>query len=527
MRKLSISNAALMASVFCAVMTIAASAQTYQVLAKFSSTTGEGTNSPLVQGTNGNFFTTAQAGGANESSIYCNNFDQDFCGTFLEITSAGKLTVIYSFCAQANCADGGNPAVAPVLAPNGNFYGTTSTGGTSPASSCQWLTGCGTIFEITPAGKLTVLHNVCSESNCADGLAAGRLVLGANGNFYGTTTSGGILNGDAGCPYGCGTIFTLSPAGKFTTLYKFCSEVDSQGDCADGVFPVYGLVQAENGKFYGMTYDGGTSGVGNIFEITAAGKLTPIYSFCSQPNCADGRSPSAPLILGKDGNLYGTTSSGGAYGGGTAFAITPTGHFTTLYSFCNWATNSCPDGSSPSASLTQGSDGNLYGTTSAGGIVNGGLCLLTGCGTTFQITAIDQLNGLYSFCAQTSCSDGAYPGAMMQATNGNFYGVATKGGRPGCIVGGGCGTAWSLSLGLGPFVQANPGFGHVGQRVNILGNHLTGATSVTFDGTPAKFKVVSDAYIVAALPTGASSGRIEVTTSNGTLSSNVDFKVLP
>lgn len=509
------------------VITAVSHAQTYTVLTRLSSATGDAPNTPLIQGTNGNLYATATIGGANLSRTYCSGFDQYRCGTLFEVTPAGKIGVVYNFCAQANCADGGLPSAPVVLGPNGNFYGATSSGGTSVKLSCQWSAGCGTIFEITPAGKLTVLYNVCSQTNCGDGLGAGRLILGANGNFYGVTVSGGILNGDAGCPNGCGTVFEISPAGRFTSIYKFCSKLNSNGGCADGIFPLEGLVQGKSGNFYGMTYYGGSNGVGNIFEISPAGKFTELYSFCSQANCADGRYPTAPLILGSDGNLYGTTSSGGSQGGGTAFSITPTGRFTSLYSFCNWANGSCPDGSAPSAGLVQGADGNFYGTTGAGGNVNDGLCLSTGCGTAFQLTPAKQLTNLYSFCAQASCTDGAYPGALMQATDGTLYGIANKGGRSGCIADGGCGTIWSLSMGLAPFVQANPNFGKSGQVIGILGNNLTGTTSVAFNGVPATFKVVSSTYIKAELPTGATTGAIEVTTPNGTLKSNVAFQVLP
>jgi uncharacterized repeat protein (TIGR03803 family) len=504
-----------------------AHAQTYKILTKLTPTTGDATNTPLVQGTNGNLYATAIVGGANQSQTYCSAADQDHCGTLFEVTPAGKISVVYNFCAQVNCTDGGLPSAALVLGPNGNFYGATGSGGTSPKSSCQWSSGCGTIFEITPAGKLTVLYNVCSQTNCADGLGAGQLVLGTNGNFYGFTGSGGIANGDAGCPNGCGTIFEISPAGKFTTIYKFCSKLNGNGGCADGMNPI-GLVLGPNGNFYGLTYYGGTNGVGNIFEVTPAGELAQIYNFCSQANCADGKYPTSPFILGNDGNFYGTTSSGGANGGGVLYAITPAGRFITQYSFCNWFTGSCPDGSAPSAPVVQGStDGNFYGTAGAGGIVNEGLCLETGCGTAFQLTPEGQLTNLYTFCSQASCSDGAYPGALMQSTNGAFYGVANKGGRPGCTADGGCGTVWGLLTGLAPFARANPNFGKVGRVIGILGNNLTGATSVTFNGVTATFQIMSNTYIKAQVPTGATTGRIKVVTSGGILTSNVDFYLLP
>jgi hypothetical protein len=116
----------------------------------------------------------------------------------------------------------------------------------------------------------------------------------------------------------------------------------------------------------------------------------------------------------------------------------------------------------------------------------------------------------------------------MQATNGIFYGSTTFGGIAGaCAVGRGCGVIFSVSMGVASFVQANPNFGAPGKVVTILGNGLTGTTSVTFNGTAAKFQVISDTYLKAQVPSGATAGTIEVTTPSGTLSSNVAFQVLP
>jgi uncharacterized repeat protein (TIGR03803 family) len=231
-----------------------------------------------------------------------------------------------------------------VLATNGNLYGTTNSGGANNNGDCNGA-GCGTVFEITSAGKLTTLYSFCSQQpSCADGIGPGQLVQGANGNFFGTTASGGILDGNNGCPDGCGTVFEITQAGQFTTLYKFCG-------CGDGEFPLSGLVQAANGNFYGMTGAGG--GYGSVFEITPAGKFSQIYSFCSLPNCADGEGPVGTLLQGASGYLYGATQSGGAYASGTIFEITGRGKLTTLHSFCaeENSQGACADGSTPQAGL--------------------------------------------------------------------------------------------------------------------------------------------------------------------------------
>jgi uncharacterized repeat protein (TIGR03803 family) len=151
----------------------------------------------------------------------------------------------------------------------------------------------------------------------------GTLVQGLNGNFYGTTTAEGA--------HAKGTVFEIAPGGKLTTLYRFCF----QGNCTDGADPIAGLVQATSGNFYGTTYVGGTYGAGMVFEITPVGKLTTLYRFCSQGNCTDGADPQAGLVQAINGSFYGTTVGGGTYGEGTVFEITAGGRLTTLHSFCS------------------------------------------------------------------------------------------------------------------------------------------------------------------------------------------------
>ncbi len=245
--------------------------------------------------------------------------------------------------------------------------------------------------------------------------------------------------------------------------------------------------------------------------------LTTLYSFCSQTNCTDGNEPRG-LVQAADGNFYGTTAFGGAYynnycsadpGCGTVFEITPAGVLTTLYSFCSQP--NCPDGGHP-VGLVQATDGNFYGATEWGGA--------NGHGTVFEITPSGTLTTLYSFCAQANCADGANPeGRLMQATNGNLYGTTYYGGANVD------GTVFSLSVGLGPFVETLPTSGNVGATVIILGNKLTDATSVTFNGTAATFTVVSSSEITTTVPTGATTGTVEVTIPSGTLSSNIAFQV--
>jgi uncharacterized repeat protein (TIGR03803 family) len=314
-------------------------------LRPFNFTDGAYPAAGLAQASNGNLYGTAFGGGG--SNTVCTDIGaDDGCGVLFDITPAGKVATLYKFCSQANCADGANPLAGLIQATNGNFYGTAWNGG--------GVATAGTIFEITPGGKLTTLYSFCSQTKCADGsFPYAGLVQATDGNFYGTAAEGGL--------HGDGTVFGISPQGKFKKLYDFCS----QPNCADGSVPVAGLVQASNGNFYGTTQAGGVvgcdGGCGTVFQITPAGQLTTLYSFCSQTNCADGQNPYAGLVQGSDGNFYGTTYGGGANGAGTVFQITPTGTLATLHSF------ESTEGAFPSTALVQATNGIFYGTTFDGG----------------------------------------------------------------------------------------------------------------------------------------------------------------
>ena len=222
---------------------------------------------------------------------------------------------------------------------------------------------------------------------------------------------------------GGGTVFKMTPTGMLTTIYNFCS----QSACADGTAPTGGLVQATNLDFYGTTSIGGAGddggiGGGTVFKITPSGTLTTLYSFCSQSNCTDGAEPMAGLVQGTNGDFYGTTSNGGAYDNGTVFKIAPSGTLTTLYSFC--AQSECTDGAEPLAGLVQATNGDFYGTTKNYGANGGG-------GTVFKITPSGTLTTLHSFCAESGCADGANPyAALVEAANGDFYGTTYGGGAP-------------------------------------------------------------------------------------------------
>lgn len=352
---------------------------------------------------------------------------------------------------------------------------------------------------------MTTLHSFCAVSGCPDGLQPqGDLTQGMDGNLYGTTTFGGNCSWNS---LGCGTVFRITLNGVLTTLHTFCS----LSGCPDGREPLSGLIQGTDGYLYGTTNFGGAHQYGTIFKITPKGALTTLYSFSGN----DGVEPAGHLTQASDGNLYGMTQGGGtgSYPGGTVFKLTTKGALTTLYTFpCT--VNSCPDGGQPLGALAQGTDGNFYGTTYVGGDYSGA-CAAFGCGTLFMLTPAGTMTTLHTF----SASESNPSSGVMQSTDGNFYGT-TFGGLTGTD-----GSVFLLSAGLSPFVKSLPTSGKVGAVVKILGTNLMGATSVTFNGTPAVFTVIRPSLITTTVPAGATTGTLQVTTPAGTLMSNVAFHV--
>jgi uncharacterized repeat protein (TIGR03803 family) len=442
-----------------------AHAQTFETLVNFHGSNGDFPLrlGALIQGTDGSMYGAAEIGGTNGG------------GTLFRLSPTGGLKTIYNFCSQApNCSDGTHPYAGLVLGTDGNFYGTTNkNGGTADT---------GTLFKITPAGALTTLYAFPSESS---GYPFDSLVQGSDGAFYGTTL---------------GTVLKINMTGKFTTLHVFRG--------SDGGDSYASLAQATDGNFYGTTSTGGANTVGTVFRMTLQGSLSTIYEFCGLSDCADGSTPYATLIQGTDGNLYGTTVYGGnsancANGCGTIFKINLQGVLTTLYTFSE------TDGANPWSGLLQATDGNLYGFTSSGGDF--------GLGTIYKVTPGGELSTLHSFDG----TDGSgATGRLLQHSSGVFYGATATGGNLNS------GTLFSLNTGLGPFVSLVRNPTKVGQQFGILGQGFKGTTSVTLNGQSAGFSVKSNTLIIATVPQGATSGYVTVTTPNGTLTSNVPFRIL-
>ncbi len=326
--------------------------------------TGELFASALLKGQDGNFYGTGGDGGETTESH----------GTVFRITPTGTVTNLHNFTG----ADGSYPIAGLVQGSGGNFYGTTSQGGTD---------GYGTVFEITPEGGFKSLHSF----NGTDGdMPGGTLIEGPDGDFYGTTQS---------------TVFKISPAGSFTLLYTF--------NGYDGSDAEAGLIAGGDGNFYGTTRMGGASGAGTVFRITPAGDYLTLYSFDGYDGSGstDGSGPLASLVLGSDGFFYGTTVTTGVNGPGTIFRVSSTGEFTNLHNFDG------TDGQNPAAALVAGSDGNFYGTTEYGGTLSGG--------TIFRVTPAGAVTTLYNF---SGGADGGGPISALTPDGDNlFYGTTQVG----------------------------------------------------------------------------------------------------
>ncbi len=298
---------------------------------------------------------------------------------------AAAMLEAQSFTTVASFAGSGGGPVGPLVqGTDGNLYG-TSLGGSN-----------GYIFRMTPSGSLTDLHDFCSQNACADGYLPAGLTRGSDGNFYGTTAGGGA--------HGAGTVFQITPAGILTTLYTFGT---ATGDGGGGSL----MVQAANGNFFGTTLGGGTYFAGTIFQITPSGALNTVYNFGS--NQGEGRQPDG-IIQGSDGNFYGVTGAGGSDLSGTVFQATAAGTLNTLHSFESFGFDY-----GSASGLVEGTDGAFYGTTPEGGS--------TGMGRIFKITSGGTLATLYSF--GSAIQDGLVPlSGLVQASDGNFYGVTSQGG---------------------------------------------------------------------------------------------------
>ena len=455
-------------------LSVRAQAQTLTYLAVFDGTNGNEPSS-VIQATDGNFYGATTYGQASEY------------GNVVKITPAGEVSTLYNFCSKPHCTDGAWPETPPILGSDGNFYGVTSAGGSDLGNGG----GSGTVYKLTLAGVLTTLHTFCTVDPCLDGQNPVGIMQAADGNLYGTTYSAG--------QYNAGTLFKITTAGEFSVLHSFCS----QSNCADGQWPRSAPIQGSDGNLYGTTQEGGKADAGVLYDLTPAGRFNVVHTFlCAYTTCPRGGDP-ITVVQDPEGNLFGATEFGGIYGDGTLFEITSTHEFINLQSF-TYGPETSPTG------LTLANDGNFYGATEG----------INGLGTIFQLTPKGAYTTLYNFTSQSG-SSAPYTG-ISQAPDGNFYGGVLDYSVDGFNSNG---AIYRFSNNLSPLVETNPTMGPVGTSVLILGNNLTGTTSVTFNGVEAKFTVESDTYIKATVPKGAMTGTVSVVTTTGTLNSNPQFVV--
>ena len=343
--------------------------------------------SAIIQASNGALYGTTPAGGAAGM------------GTIYEITQTG-LRILHSFGDGSVLNDGSDPACALVEGHDGRLYGTTVGGGSA---------GFGTVYCVTLAGIVTVVHSFDDGTVPDDGASPyASLIQGSDGDFYGTTMAGGV---------GYGTVFKITRDGVETVLHRFAdgSVLD------DGLWPQFSLVEASDGRLYGTTARGGTASLGTAYVLTSSGAEAILHDFHTGPISFDGAMPSGSLVPASDGNLYGSTWEGGFHGGGTVYQLTTDGAETPIYSF---GPTIGPDGGAPYGSLIQATDGNLYGTTEYGGSTGP-----SGDGTVFRVSITGSEMVVHSFGDGSIVNDGDRPAAaLVQASDGNFYGVTQDGG---------------------------------------------------------------------------------------------------
>jgi uncharacterized repeat protein (TIGR03803 family) len=463
------------------IASVSLQAQTYSVLYNFSPGTKAGDPSnpagQIAQGRDGNLWSTTFAGGSFSD------------GAAFDVTPSGTMSKIFNF----NIPGGTAPYSGLTLGTDGNFYGTTEAGGTI---------GQGTLFNLTSTGTVTTLYNFGScKAPCKDGVQPRTPpVEGTDGNFYGTT-------GNSNDGINDGVVYKLTSAGKFSTIFVF------PFGGTTGYNPQAPLIQGADGNLYGTTSSGGitvsgtcwgsTASCGTVFKITTGGKLTTIYKF----DQTHGAGPLSPVIQGTDGNFYGTTSAGGTSGLGVVFKLTSAGVITVLHNFIG------SDGEKPLAGLVQANDGNFYGVASAGGSL--------GFGTIFKVTSTS--DHTFSVIYDFDRTHGQAPeAALFQNTNGILYGNTADGGSDGA------GVFYSLNISAAQFARLQNLSGKVGSTINILGQGFTGTTAVSFGGVNAtKFTVVSDTYLTANVPTGGKTGTVTLVRPSGSLNSIQSFKVTP
>jgi uncharacterized repeat protein (TIGR03803 family) len=445
----------------------------------------------VTLGTDGNFYT----------ALY---FDRIGCGEIDRTTPLGTVTLLATICGTY----GNGPESAPILAPNGLFYGTTS----EIPSGQQ-----GTIYAMTPSGGLTLVHTFTGPDGSNP---IGPMTVGSDGNLYGGTRSGGANND--------GVLFKVTPGGAFTLLHSFTG--------TDGRDVENALVVGNDGNLYGVTVSGGTDNIGVIFKLTNSGTYSVLSNVLGPYS-----PPNSSLVQATDGNLYGLLQQGNSSQPGWIYSVSHSGTFTVLHEFCQQ--NNCADGVAPSTPLLQHTDGKLYGFTVHGGDTS--VCQGDGCGVLYSFDV-----GLGAFVSLVNTS--AKEGAIVEILGQNFSSasVVKFGGTPatkvqrsgatflaatvpaGALTGAITVTTGSTTLTSAQafrvtptLISFNPPSGAVGTSVTITGTGLSQTSKVAFNGKLASFTVNSDTQVTATVPTGATTGKIGLETKGGTVGSTTTFTV--
>lgn len=508
------------------VVAVPARGQTFSVVASITDHAYSNPSGQIVQGRNGDvyavtpdngwlFSTTTlgafagvyQVGGpsgvtlGSDGNLYTNLvYDRVACGEVDKVTPLGVFTLLASICGN----DGAFPYSAPIQAPNGIFYGTTSAGGSN---------GDGTIYSVTESGTLALLHTFAGTDGSTP---YAPLVVGSDGNLYGGTYYGGTNND--------GVLFRITPNGTYTVLHNLAG--------TDGTNIYNGLCLGRDGNLYGVTRIGGTENGGVIFKLTNSGVYTVLYNITNTYS-----EPASSLVQASDGNLYGVLGQGNSSQPGWIYSVSTTGTFTILHEFCQ-ETN-CTDGSAPTTPLIQHTNGILYGFTLQGGT-----------GTQYDGTFYSLNIGAQPFVRlmSTSGKEGAkieiqgqgFKSASVVKFGGTQATTVTRSGATfliatvpaGALTGAvtvATGSTTLTSLQTFKVLPTAPSFtppsGAVGTPVTITGTGLMQTTKVAFNGKSASFTVVSDTEITATVPTGATTGKIAITTKGGTTETSTSFTV--